>query len=921
MAVSMLALASTPALAADQVTDDQTQLETIVVTGSLIPETQAEQARAQPVTVITAEDLQDRGFATVADALQHMAFSTGSVQGPQYNGGFTPGAQTLSLFGLDPSYVKYLIDGLPIADYPSLYNGEEIIASLGGIPTVLVDHIDILPGGQSSIYGSDAIAGVINIVLKKKLDAPVFDVRYGFDEKGGGEDLRLGSADSWSFGNVNLLIGGQYDNLSPIWAQQRPLTKTPYDDGTSAAVPERDYLVFGLFGQPNGNTYYFEDPAGCANVAGQFNGSVHESVRPFRGTYCGSYNSGDYTIGNGEESTQGYLRVTDDLTDNIQVYANVLANHDTTRFSTGGGFFGTADDSNAPYYYYEDPRISVAPGTLELLNIQRIFSPEEMGGYNAWMSKDTINSYRTTAGVKGTIGGSAWTYDVGMTYTDQKLTEATHLAFSDAINNFFAPAFGPQLGFDPNEGVYIYAPNYGAFYKPITPTQYASFTGYADSYSYTEESLARAQVTDASLFTLPGGPAGLALVFEGGDQGWNYAPSPDFLNGQAYLYTATAGSGHRSRYAGTSELRLPVFKMLDISASGRYDDYRVSGQNVDKFTYNLGLEFRPLETLLFRGRYGTAFKAPTLADEFQGPSGAYTALTDYYTCAIHGYTNANLGNCPQYQQYQFLITKGNPTLKPITAKVYDIGAVFSPLERLSVDADFIHWTISNEVNEESADQLLRTESLCRLGTYDITSPTCVAALSQIVRDANGVLVSITTPKINVSQEVLNVFTLGGTYKLRAGRLGEFESRIAWSDTLKHDYLQYAGEAPYDLLANPVQSQEFKTKANASVTWIKGDLRATYYVERYGRTPNYLATINGYGTPGAGTLATLALSTVSARYQVTSSLEVIASVQNLFNTMPPVDHSYPGTETQPYDELDYSVYGRTYYVEATYKVGK
>jgi iron complex outermembrane recepter protein len=919
-AVSLALCCSLPAIqtvsAADQPTADATQqLETVVVTGSLIPETQAQAASATPVTVITAEDLQARGFTTVADALQHASFSTGSVQGPQYNGGFTPGAQTLSLFGLDPSYVKYLIDGLPIADYPALYNGQEIIASLGGIPTVLVDHIDILPGGQSSIYGSDAIAGVVNIVLKKKLDAPVVDVRYGFTQAGGGEDLRLGLADSWSIGKVNILAGGQYDRTDPIWAFQRPLTKTPFDDGTSPQTAERDYLVFGLFGQPNGNTYYFEDPANCANVAGQFGNTVRPAVRQDRGAYCGSLNSGDYTIGNGDEGTQAYVRITDEVTDNIQLYANVLFNHEVTRFSTGAGFYSTADDSNAPFYYYEDPNLG------DLVNVQHIFSPEESGGYDANMSKNTVNSYRATVGVQGSLGSSNWTYDVGMTYTDQKLTEATHLAFSDAINNFFAPIFGPQLGFDPNEGVFIYAPNYANFYKPVTAAQYATFTGYATSYSYTEESLARAQVTDASLFALPGGNAGLALVFEGGDQGWNYAPDPRFLDGETYLYTSTAGSGHRSRYAGTSELRLPVFKMLTLNASGRYDNYRVAGANVDKATYNLGLEFRPITTLLFRGRYGTSFKAPTLADEFQGESGAYSTLTDYYSCAKEGYTGANLGNCPQAQQSYFLATKGNPALKPITAKNWDLGVVFAPLERLSLTADFIHWSISNEVVEESADQLLINESQCRLGTLDINSPTCVAALSQVTRDTTGTIVSVLTPKINVSQETLNVFTLGADYKLTAGRVGNFEFGASWSDVLKHDLLQYAGEPAFDLLANPIESTEFKSKANVSVTWTLGDWSATYYVETYGRTPNYLATINGYSTPGAGTLPSLTLSNVSARYHVTKAIELSLAVDNLWNTMPPVDHSYPGIQTQPYNELNYSVYGRTVLLQATWKIGK
>jgi len=226
----------------------------------------------------------------------------------------------------------------------------------------------------------------------------------------------------------------------------------------------------------------------------------------------------------------------------------------------------------------------------------------------------------------------------------------------------------------------LYQPNYAKFYTPVTPAQYAAFSGRAASYSYTEESLARAQITNSDLFELPGGKAGMALQIEGGDQGWNYSPDPGYFNNQIFGVTSAAGSGHRSRYAGTAELQMPIVSMLKANVSGRYDDYRVQGENVDKATYNLGIEFRPVKPLLLRGRYGTAFKAPTLADEFQGTSGYYQQLTDYYSCAKGGYTGSNIGNCPQFNQYLFATTSGNTKLEPITAKVWDLGLVVSPVE-------------------------------------------------------------------------------------------------------------------------------------------------------------------------------------------------------------------------------------------------
>ena len=181
-------------------------LEEVVVTGTLIPDAQ-QKPIALPLTVITLEDMQQRGFTSVADALEQSTFATGGVEGPQFTNGFTPGARTLSMFGLPPGYVKYLLDGRPMSQYPALYEATQMITNLGGVPMQLVDHIDVIPGGQSSLYGSDAIAGVVNIVLKKNYDVPLVDLRYGFYKDGGGVDKSAALADSFQLGLVSLLAG------------------------------------------------------------------------------------------------------------------------------------------------------------------------------------------------------------------------------------------------------------------------------------------------------------------------------------------------------------------------------------------------------------------------------------------------------------------------------------------------------------------------------------------------------------------------------------------------------------------------------------------------------------------------------------------------------------------------------------------
>jgi iron complex outermembrane recepter protein len=894
-------------------------LEEVIVTGSLIPQSKVE--TATPVTVITADDLQARGYANIADALQQTSFSTGSVQGPQFSYGFTQGAQTLSMFGLSPSYVKYLIDGLPMSDYPALYNGTDTFVSIGGIPMSLVERIDILPGGQSSLYGSDAIAGVVNVVMKKKIDGLTADARFGRTSAGGGNESTFSLANGASFGALNVMGGIQYDDTKPIWGYQRGLTSQYNANGTTPQTAERDYLVYGLFG-PTGNganAYYFSDPANCANVSSLFGGTDTLRSRPNRGEYCGTTSAGYYTLNNGAKNAEIYGRATLELNSHAEIYSDLLMSNDTTYYSNGGQAYVSYFDPTSPYAYYYDPNKD------DFMNVQHIFAPEEIGNLDKTYSYSITNSWRATLGSRGKIN-SGWSYDVSASYNVQKLTEKTFTLLSAKIENFYSSIFGANLGPDPyGFGSNTYTPNYANFYKPLTQDQYSSLTGFFVNHSLTEASVFRAQLTNAELYKLPGGEAGIALVAEGGRQAWEYVPDTGFASNQFFGFTSSGASyGSRTRSAFTTELRLPVIEMLTINASARYDNYKLSDSSLSKTTYNIGLEFRPLQSLLLRARYGTAFKAPTLSDEYQGISGFYTGATDYYQCTIHGYTGANLANCPYPSGGSvFGQTSGNTALKPINANVWNAGLVWAPIDRLSFNVDYLHWMINNEVSQQSSDQLLRDEAACRLGQLDIHSPTCVNALNQVKRDGGLQLLSIYIPKVNVSQEALDALSITSNYFQRAGEYGTFKYELSYTDMLKHSYQQYAGDPFIDLLNNPYYSTEFKTRINGSVSWEKEQFNTTASFIRNGRTPNYLAQLYtaGFATPGAGLLNPYTQINLSVRYAVRSDLQLSATIVNMFNAMPPFDGTYNGLTNQPYNVFNYNPYGRAFRLELKYFTGK
>lgn len=944
LAVSLMAALLAPAAFAQDATpapaEDATNLDKVTVTGSLIPKTQLE--NFTPVTTISAEDIKARGFTSVADVLQKSSFSTGGVQGAQSSASFTQGAETVSMFGLDPGYTKYLIDGRPMANYPALYNGSDTFNNISGIPIDLVERIEILPGGQSSLYGSDAIAGVINIILKKNMEGGALSVRGGAYSEGGGDSFRISLAKGFvgMDGRLNVLAGIQAETKDPIWGYQRDLTKQYNTHGYSAPVAGRDFLINGYsnfaaegFANPDNYGYVFADPNNCANVTGQFGGSTDLRERAGFGQYCGSFLSPGYrTIANGKDAAQVYTHATFDVSDTFQLYGDLLYSHEETEYNVGAGY--TWWGTSAKYGYFYDPDLDA------LVNLQRGFAPEDVGGqgFRDINSKDNSDSYSITFGGKGSWG--EWDYDIGLSRTEYRLKERSWARWNDPINAYFEEhVLGPDLGPDPVYGAFpTFRPDYAAFYQPINPADFASFSGFTNTKSKTWDNMLRAQVTNSALFSLPGGDAGLAVVLEAGNQGWDYSPDPRLipdpvtLESEVWGTTSVSGAGHRSRYAVTSELRLPVWEPLTVTLSGRYDAFDAYGHKVDKPTYSLGLEYRPVESLLLRGKYGTAFRAPTLSDTFQGVSGYYDSVTDYTRCAAAGYLPGNTDQC-DYDSEQFFGTQsGNPDLEPITADVWNVGAVWAPTRNLSMSLDYFAWDIRNEVDLQSADQLSLLEYYCTSGQLDANSPSCQNALSWITRDTNGAIESIYTPKVNVAKQKLRAVTASVNYLVDIGSFGSLSFAGNYTNTLDHTVTPLPGDPEIDLLRDPyymwVYDAYAKTRADLSVAWAKDKWTTTVYANRLGKTPNYQAYtgrsfdfVNSAGAK-AGWWAPYITYNMSVNYAALDNLEFSFMVNNVLNKTPENQASnFPGTESEPYNSNVYSAYGRSFFVEARYKFGQ
>ncbi|HEX4481083.1 MAG TPA: TonB-dependent receptor, partial [Rudaea sp.] len=704
---------------------DSQRLQTVTVTGSLIP--QAEIETASPVITITAQQIERQGFASVYDALRAQPVATGSVLDNQAVGGFTAGAKALSLLGLDPAFTLYLINGHPMADYPLLYNGVSNFVDLTNIPTGMLDHIDILPGNQSSIYGSSAIAGVINIVLKDHIDGYEVTARAGGYSGGGGSDQRLQFTGGQTWGALDLTFGLQYDDQKPIWGYDRKLTaSTNSNPDPNERYGTRNFLW--LYFDSSGGGHYVDPGQDTCNALHSLNhNTTNYDYRPGEGNFCGSrYNYGFSTLLDKNRAGTGYLNLKYALNEDTQLYGDLLYTVSHVTFSQGPLLWESSLNTGALFY-------DADTGRLE--SVQHIFSPEEIGSQEMNADDNITRSYTVWGGIKGSVG-SQWEYDLYYSRSQTNLDDKLHWPINSAIENFFTSRIlGPQLGTTVGFPVY-HAPNLANLYKALTPQEYASFIGIDQTQSNAWTQNINLQFNNTEVFSLPAGAVGMAGLIQVGNQAWNNPVDPNVAAGNFYGLTATAGSGTRNNYAAATEIRVPILSTLTADASVRYDHY--GNQNVgggdSKATYKLGLEYRPVESLLMRGNYATAFRAPDMAYTFGGQSGFYDAQqTDYYVCAKY-YPNLALSNCPDFQsQSIFTIHQGNPALKSVTAKSYGFGTVWSPSSNFNASADYYNIRIANEVELQNLDQILRTDSQCLLGNLDPTTPTCQAALAEVVR--------------------------------------------------------------------------------------------------------------------------------------------------------------------------------------------
>ena len=897
-----------------------TQLETLQVTGSRIPRAQIE--GPAPISVITAEEIQAAGFTSVPDVLRSMTQNGGETQSQQSAGGadFSPGAQQVDLRGLGPNHTLVLVNGRRIADFPMPFKGRSNFTDISNIPIGMIDRIEVLTGSASAIYGSDAISGVVNFILKKRADGTTVDFRMGTTSEGGGESFNATLVSGFERGRLSGIYSVDLRAQNPLWAYERDL-----QDSTKDAPRARDqrgrsnYLRRELAGPDydrDGDTdVYYIDPGEdtCNALSGQNGGTTYYSYRSGYGYYCGSDESAAYrTMISKREGVNGLASLSYAFDNGSEWFADVQAGYHTVsifRAPTSWGLM-TADGNEEGWFYNE------ATDTVE--DWYRTFSPEEFGGLNNSMIETTQKTFGVTTGFRGQFGNSGWDYEAALSYSQYKAKISWPQIVSAKGNALF---LGPQTGtfsYTDVNGNDVTLPSYNPdldrLYTPLTRAEYDSIAARTVYHPKSETATVSATVSKADLFTLPGGDAGFAGTVEFGRQAYDLNPDPLATQYHYYSWKDSDGHGSRNRWAAAGELRLPLHDTFNLSAAARYDQYRYSGNSIGKATWSTGLEWRPIDTLLLRGSYGTAFRAPDLHYVYSGPGNDETTVIDYYAYRQSTDPDAT----PEDFSTGIIRSRvGNRDLDPETSTSWTAGVVWSPVRGLDLSVDWFDIEMRDQVQDLSTDQILRDEAACRLGDLSATSPTCVDALARVTRNG-GALYGVHVNPINVANERTRGVDATARYRFDTP-IGQFtlSANHTWVKT--HDFQQYAGDLVKDQFEVNSGFDIPRTKSSVSINWEKNAWSATLHGQRLGKLPNGWSydQVWAEGDPGPYVPATYRYN-ASVQYRFTDHSRLSLAVTNVFNKMPPKDPTY--TAYPYYDISWFDTEGRSFYLQYTHKFG-
>jgi iron complex outermembrane recepter protein len=777
--------------------------EEIVVTGSRIR--RKDLTTPAPVAVLNREQIQASGRVSLGEFLQTLPEQGNALNTAVNNGG--SGATRVDLRGLGNQRTLVLINGRRMVGVGTgLDSGTG--ADLNAIPIAAVERIEVLKDGASAVYGSDAIAGVVNVITKRAYSGVEATAYSGLSSHGDGftNDLNVTAGSTGDIGSF-MFSAGFYDQQK-VGAFDREWSKfqLDYDYTTgqvtrigSSRVPGGRIIGRGgaagnstwqgvLANNPGGSFTYDKTLPGCTPTGDQTACWRNFNANAVAGTAGGgdlyNFQPPNYDVTPGRRLSL-FSSGEAKLSDAVPVKAF---------------FEGTYTNRNSSYALAEEPLIIGTGGLDVTVSAQNGYNPfgrdftqvtRRLVEFGPRQQSQAVDTFRVVGGLNGLLP-FGWTWETSLNYGRTDWTDVNRgNIFKSRLQNAVGPTYVDksgvlQCGTAPLSDGSVPIPGcvpldlfHGAGSMTPAMAGYLSFSGV----SRIANQLTSAQVNTAGelpVSLLASRPVGLALGYEYRfEQG---VDTPDSLTalGESSGNNRQATGGHFWSNEGYGELSVPIadhmplVENLEATAALRIVDYNTFGTNT---SYKFGARYSPIRDITFRGTYSTAFRAPNITELFLGASDNFPSVQDpcanlagatpalQAACAAAGVPAGGTGSTETQ-----LRTKngGNPNLKPETAKTWTVGTVIEPqmVKGLSFTVDYYWIEIKDAISTAGAGFIL---SQC----YPNAGQPNPAYCALVHRDATGNVTNIDDLNLNVGGTNTAGVDFSARYQMPTPGFGRF----------------------------------------------------------------------------------------------------------------------------------------------------
>jgi iron complex outermembrane receptor protein len=891
-ACSVLALGSAAsAQTATENEDDVDTLEEIVVTGSYIARANQENL-SSPTVVMGAQEIAKTGMTGVDDLLTFNTANTGSIGGAQdLAGGGADDRDTRSanLRGLGVQSTLVLMNGRRVANTDGYTN---LVALT---PTIAVKRVETVLDGASATYGSDAIAGVMNIITDNRFEGLRLSGQYTSisDAPRYVVEGMVGAGNE----DFHAVLSASYEYQDKLQGYEREVTNF---DNTSGLAQPGNYILSARPVAAGGGDVIIDNgingPINYSELYDQISARTGSATVQFADPWCTDPDTGGIYAGS-NPFPDGACRFSYQQRNPVKPRSRVTLVHLDTEYNLSPEhtlYF------EGRYYQQGTERFGIASFPI---TTGSLIVPEE-NPYNPFgrdvtfagrllgnqspdrVEKVDLDSIHIVTGLKGEMPGmSGWSYNVTGVYSREDYTLYTSdtdmIAAQNALNGFggadcqVSPNGVPAASEVAGEGNCVFFSPFGQDQQTNDPrTEYNILTPYQRS-EKAELRYVEAVLT-GDIFTLPGGAAGIAVGAQIRDESQAIALDSSLINGRfGFQGKSLPGEGQRTIKSIFSELYLPIASTIDIQLAARYEDYGL----FDTFDPKIGINWRPLDWLAIRGSYSTAFRAPDVEETVSNQ------VTSNVGQTVDPLDPTDTGT------FRVIRTVSNPDLAPEQSRNFNLGVSVRPIDDLTLSVDYFDFKFTDQIAQEAAQQVINS---------DPNGP-------RVERDEFGRLLAVNIGYFNAGKTRTNGFGFRATYNMDVGPgLLTIENMASLITTYE---VQLGPDAPViDALGGRNSSNP-----GAPAPKFRDNLRVSYSTDQHSGNVamRYISSVTddiGGGTVGSWTVFD---AQYAFRFGGDTGATISVGAVNVFNRKPPAA-AFTGYLPALHDAL-----GRQAYIRLTF----